>query len=225
MNSDRHMELYYAISGIGAVCNTINPRLPPDDIAYIVDHAEDGVIFCDPQFLPITAPSRPGWKPCAPWWYWPMPRYPPIFPPAWPVLVMKTCWPGSRPSWNGRSFDENTASGALLHLRHHWPAQGCALFPPFAAACDGDQRRRWAGSAGHRPGSGDRADVSCQCLGPALLCAHGGRGDADARAQLDPASLLSLMNEERATVAVGVPTIWLNLINHLRDTGPEARNR
>src|SRR6478752_284051 len=49
MNSDRHMELYYGISGIGVVCNTINPRLSHDDIAYIADHAGDGVIFCDPQ--------------------------------------------------------------------------------------------------------------------------------------------------------------------------------
>jgi acyl-CoA synthetase (AMP-forming)/AMP-acid ligase II len=59
MNSDRHMELYYGISGIGAVCNTINPRLSHDDIAYIAGHAEDGVIFCDPQFLPIAASIAP----------------------------------------------------------------------------------------------------------------------------------------------------------------------
>ena len=59
MNSDHHMELYYGISGIGAVCNTINPRLSHDDIAYIVDHAGDGVIFCDPQFLPIAAAIAP----------------------------------------------------------------------------------------------------------------------------------------------------------------------
>src|ERR1051326_497067 len=62
MNSDRHMELYYGISGIGAVCNTINPRLSHDDIAYIADHAEDQVIFCDPQFLPIVAAIAPGVK-------------------------------------------------------------------------------------------------------------------------------------------------------------------
>src|SRR3954471_7808145 len=59
MNSDRHMELYYAISGSGAVCHTINPRLSRDDIAYIANHAEDGVIFCDPQFLPIVADIAP----------------------------------------------------------------------------------------------------------------------------------------------------------------------
>src|ERR1700751_2910725 len=52
MNSDRHLELYYAITGLGAVCHTINPRLSPDDIAYIADHAEDGVVFVDPVFPP-----------------------------------------------------------------------------------------------------------------------------------------------------------------------------
>ena len=38
-----------------------------------------------------------------------------------------------------------------------------------------------------------------------------------------PASLLTLMNEERATIAVGVPTIWLNLLNHLRDSGKKSK--
>ena len=59
MNSDRHLELYYGISGSGAVCNTINPRLSHDDIAYIADHAEDGLIFCDPAFLPILVAVAP----------------------------------------------------------------------------------------------------------------------------------------------------------------------
>ena len=58
MNSDRHLELYYGISGSGAVCNTINPRSQHDDIAYIAEHAEDGVIFCDPAFLPIRRSHR-----------------------------------------------------------------------------------------------------------------------------------------------------------------------
>src|SRR5215471_14502178 len=59
MNSDRHMELYYGISGMGAVCNTINPRLSHDDIAYIANHAEDGVIICDPAFIPILNAVAP----------------------------------------------------------------------------------------------------------------------------------------------------------------------
>jgi 3-(methylthio)propionyl---CoA ligase len=54
MNSDRHLELYYAISGIGAICSTINPRLSHDDIAFIAHHVEDGLIFADPDFLPLS---------------------------------------------------------------------------------------------------------------------------------------------------------------------------
>src|SRR5262249_13727760 len=42
-----------------AVCNTVNPRLSHDDIAYIAGHAEDRVIFCDPQFLPMVAAIAP----------------------------------------------------------------------------------------------------------------------------------------------------------------------
>ena len=52
-NGYRHVELYYAISGIGAVCHTINPRLHPEQIAYIVNHADDTFIFTDLTFVPL----------------------------------------------------------------------------------------------------------------------------------------------------------------------------
>jgi len=52
-NGYRHMELYFAVSGSGAVLHTINPRLHPDQIVYIADHAEDKAIFFDLSFLPI----------------------------------------------------------------------------------------------------------------------------------------------------------------------------
>ena len=51
-NGYRHMELYYGVSGSGAVLHTINPRLHPDQIAYIVTHAEDKYLFFDLTFLP-----------------------------------------------------------------------------------------------------------------------------------------------------------------------------
>ena len=53
-NGYRHFELYYAISGIGAVCHTINPRLFEDQILYIVHHAEDRVLFLETSFLPLV---------------------------------------------------------------------------------------------------------------------------------------------------------------------------
>jgi fatty-acyl-CoA synthase len=52
-NGYRHMELYYGVSGSGAVLHTLNPRLHPDQVVWIADHAEDQVIFFDMTFLPI----------------------------------------------------------------------------------------------------------------------------------------------------------------------------
>ncbi|HZW23116.1 3-(methylthio)propionyl-CoA ligase [Noviherbaspirillum sp.] len=53
-NGYRHLELYYAISGSGAVMHTINPRLHPEQIAYIANHAEDQYLFFDLTFLPLA---------------------------------------------------------------------------------------------------------------------------------------------------------------------------
>ena len=53
-NGYRHMELYYAVSGSGAVLHTLNPRLHPDQVVYIADHAEDQALFFDLTFLPLV---------------------------------------------------------------------------------------------------------------------------------------------------------------------------
>ncbi len=53
-NGYRHMEAYYAVSGSGAVLHTINPRLHPEQIAYIANHAEDQYLFFDMTFLPLV---------------------------------------------------------------------------------------------------------------------------------------------------------------------------
>src|SRR5271154_7135632 len=58
-NTFRHFELYYAISGIGAVCHTINPRLFDDQIVYIVNHAADRLLFGDLTFLPLVERLAP----------------------------------------------------------------------------------------------------------------------------------------------------------------------
>lgn len=64
-NGHRHFELYYGVSGSGAVVHTINPRLFPDQLVYIVNHADDRLLFFDPAFAPLIeklAPSCPGVK-------------------------------------------------------------------------------------------------------------------------------------------------------------------
>ena len=57
-NGYRHFELYYAVSGMGAVCHTINPRLSAEQMVYIIQHAQDRVIFVDTTFVPVLMAIR-----------------------------------------------------------------------------------------------------------------------------------------------------------------------
>jgi fatty-acyl-CoA synthase len=61
-NGHRHMELYYAVSGSGAVLHTLNPRLHPEQLVYIADHAEDTVLCFDLSFLPLVEAVAPRLK-------------------------------------------------------------------------------------------------------------------------------------------------------------------
>jgi fatty-acyl-CoA synthase len=58
-NGYRHLEAYYAVSGSGAVLHTINPRLHPEQLAYICNHAEDQYLLFDFCFLPLVEALRP----------------------------------------------------------------------------------------------------------------------------------------------------------------------
>ncbi|GAB3658107.1 3-(methylthio)propionyl-CoA ligase [Ramlibacter alkalitolerans] len=58
-NGYRHLELYYAVSGSGAVLHTLNPRLHPDQLVWIANHAEDEVLFFDLSFLPLVEAAAP----------------------------------------------------------------------------------------------------------------------------------------------------------------------
>ncbi|SLN38593.1 Long-chain-fatty-acid--CoA ligase [Falsiruegeria litorea R37] len=55
-NNRRHLEIYYGTSGAGFVCHTINPRLFPEQLIYIVNHAQDKVLFLDETFVPLIGP-------------------------------------------------------------------------------------------------------------------------------------------------------------------------
>ncbi|WP_170413658.1 long-chain-fatty-acid--CoA ligase [Ruegeria atlantica] len=54
-NNRRHLEIYYAASGTGFVCHTVNPRLFPEQLTYIINHAKDRVLFFDATFIPLVA--------------------------------------------------------------------------------------------------------------------------------------------------------------------------
>ncbi|HWU55279.1 MAG TPA: long-chain fatty acid--CoA ligase, partial [Rhizomicrobium sp.] len=222
MNSDRHMELYYAISGMGAVCNTINPRLSLDDIAYIVGHAEDGVIFCDPQFLPIIAAIAPRVEAlravvvlCD---AAPMPAA--EMPPKVALCCYETLMDRAEPIARWPQFDENTASGlcytsgttgrpkGVLYSNRSCLLAAMASNFPDALGLRATDRVVAVVPMFHVNAWG--LPYMAPMTGASLLLPG---------AQLDPASLLDLMNRERATFGMGVPTVWLNLLNHLREKG------
>ena len=57
-NTQRHLELYFAVSGMGAVLHTINPRLPPDQLAWIANDAGDVMLCFDTTFTPLESTQR-----------------------------------------------------------------------------------------------------------------------------------------------------------------------
>src|SRR5204863_92529 len=109
-NSWRHLEAWYGILGIGAVYHTVNPRLFPEQIVWIVNHAEDRVMMTDLTFLPILEKHAPGLKTIE--------RYVVLTDAAhMPATTLKNAvayeeWIGEVDgdfAW--KSFDENTAAG------------------------------------------------------------------------------------------------------------------
>ncbi|MCG6903017.1 MAG: long-chain fatty acid--CoA ligase [Rhodobacter sp.] len=58
-NGYRHMELYYAVPGIGAICHTMNPRLSAEQMIYITNHAQDKAMFLDLTFVPLVEKLAP----------------------------------------------------------------------------------------------------------------------------------------------------------------------
>lgn len=59
MNSAAHLQAWYAITGIGCICHTLNPRLPDEQLRYIVNHAEDRLVLADAAFAPLLARLLP----------------------------------------------------------------------------------------------------------------------------------------------------------------------
>ena len=168
-NTYRHFELYFGISGIGAVLHTINPRLAPEHVAYIANHAEDKAIFVDLNLLPIVEGVWPHLKTVK------------------HVVVMtdRAHMPASSKIPNLLCYEELIADKpgtlemarlrrahgivALLHLGHDGQPQGRALLAPLDddPFDHGVQRRGDPDESRHHLAAGG-ADVPRQCLGPGL---------------------------------------------------------
>ena len=218
-NTARHVEAWYGIMGIGAVCHTLNPRLFVDQLCYIINHAEDRIILTDLTFLPTLLEKRGG------------------LPTVQHIVVLtdrdhmpRTDVPGllcyedlveqHTPDCVWGDFDEQTAAGLcytsgttgnpkgvlyshrsnFLHTLVTLTADVFALsvrdvvlpiVPMFHA-------NAW-GIAFSAPAAG------------AKLVMPG--------AKLDGPSVHELLETEGVTTSAGVPTVWQGLLAHLRATG------
>src|SRR5262245_30261631 len=109
-NGYRHLELYFGISGMGAVCHTINPRLFIEQIVYIINHAEDRFIFFDSTFVDLVNQLKPKCPTVEKWIY---------LGDDWEAATAgiaglgtyEGMLNGQPDSYDWPVFDENTASG------------------------------------------------------------------------------------------------------------------
>lgn len=218
-NTYRHLELYFGISGIGAVCHTINPRLFPDQIRYIVNHAEDKLLFVDLTFVPLVEKLAPVLAPVRHFIVMTDKAHMPST--SLPnVLCYEELLAAESPDLVWPEFDEHTAGSlcytsgttgnpkgslythrsTVLHsfhccmadfAAHNSAERMCPVVPMFHA------------NAWGIPYSAAMCGMSLVMPGPAL----------------DGASLYELFEKERVTMSAGVPTIWLGLLNHVAEKG------
>jgi fatty-acyl-CoA synthase len=214
-NDHRHVELYYAISGIGAVCHTLNPRLAPDDIAFILGHAGDVLLFADPMFAPLVAALAP--------------RIPSLrhvvfmaardaMPPEPAALCYEELLEDPIESWP--SFDERSAASlcytsgttgrpkGVLYSHRSTLLHAFAVAVPDVMGLAATDRCLPVVPMFHVNAWG--LPYACPMVGASLVMP--GRF-------LDGASLARQMNEEGVTCTSGVPTVWLGLLAHLRASG------
>ena len=222
-NGYRHLELYYGVSGMGAVCHTINPRLFPEQIVYIVNHARDRYIFFDASFAPLVEQIAA------------------LCPHVekWIMLCDEAALP--------REFAVPLESYETLITAHTgrftWPrfdelqaAQLC-----YTSGTTGDPKgvlysHRSITLMAYASALPDALSLSAsETIAPVVPMFHVnswglpfsgilvGAKLVLPGAKLDGESLCTLFEEEGVTMSAGVPTVWLGFVDYMRRTGKKSK--
>ena len=219
-NGYRHLELYYGVSGTGRVIHTINPRLHPEQMAWIVNHAEDEALCFDMSFLPLVqlihgqCPTVKHWIALCDADKLPADSGIPNLA-SYEALIAN-----QNTDYDWPQLDENTASGlcytsgttgnpkgALYSHRSNILHAYAAVMPDAMALSSRDAVMpvvpMFHVNAWGTPFS--MAMTGCKVVFPGP--------------QLDGKSLYDLIEAEQVTFSAGVPTIWQMLLMHVQSKG------
>jgi len=218
-NTWRHLEAWYGILGIGAVYHTVNPRLFPEQIVWIINHAEDRVLFTDLTFVPLLEKLAPALATIE--------RYIVLTDAAhMPQTQLRDAVPYEEwlaeadGDFAWRDFDENTAAGMCYTSGTTGNPKGVVyshrsnvLHSLMAVQPDA------------------MGISSCDIVMPVVPLFHAngwglaftapmaGAGLVMPGMKLDGASILDLLNTFEVTCTAAVPTVWLALLAHLEAHG------
>ena len=219
-NGYRHFELYYAVSGIGAIMHTINPRLFPEQLAYIAHHAEDHYIFFDLTFAPLIealSAKVPGIK-------------------GFVAMSDRASMAKALSSATIRNllcFEELVDAESDVY---EWP-QFDELTPSSLCYTSGTTGNPKGVLYTHRSTmlhtiggmSPEALNISARDVllpvvpmfhvnawGLPYMCTAVGAKLVFPGAALDGASLHTLFEQEKVTISAGVPTVWLGLLSHVK---------
>ncbi len=218
-NGYRHFELYFAISGIGAICHTINPRLFHGQIEYIVNHAEDRFIFADITFVELLESLRGRLAPVEGYVIMTEAAHMPETPLP-DAMCYETLLEREPDRFDWPSLDENTASAMCYTSGTTGNPKGTVYSHRSTvlhslSCCTVDHAMAlssWATVMPVVPMFHVHAwgiPYGAPACGAKLVLPG---------PKLDGASLYELLEGERVTLTAGVPTVWLGLLEYLRES-------
>lgn len=215
-NSARHMETWYGAMGIGAVLHTLNPRLHPEQIAWIANHAEDKVLVFDTTFLPIIEAVKDHLQTINTFVVYcdeaglPENSVGAIAYDSWISGQSTEC------RWG--DFPEDTACGLCY-------TSGTTGNPKGVLYSHRTNVLHTLITMGKEAMGMGGADVvlpvvpmfHANAWGLALSCPATGANMVMPGAQMDGASIYELLDSEKVTITAAVPTVWLGLLGYLRE--------
>ncbi|MEO1191225.1 MAG: long-chain-fatty-acid--CoA ligase [Pseudomonadota bacterium] len=219
-NGYRHFEIYYAVAGLGAVCHTINPRLFRDQLAYVVNHAQDRLLFFDLTFAPLIADLSADWPQDLRYVAMTDAEQMPDAEGLPDLLCYEALLQGQPDAITWTEVDERAAAGLCYTSGTTGEPKG-ALYSHRSTVLHA-LSTIITGASCFRAGKRILPVVPLfhvNAWGLPYSAPLAGAGLVFPGAKLDGTSLFTLMEGEGVQSAWGVPTVWLGLLDEIKKRG------